>query len=336
MKQPIKTTILLTTSLFSSFSHSEATAPSIETTHEKKITAQKPTISTEKVAAAQKNIAHTEHAPRTTNTESSAANNNIASTESNKEIQKELSAIRDELQKLKPWYTALFPGLFALLGIATGGIISFVIQRGQRLHDTTERLKKSGFEAKLKLIEYRSKQVNEFYGPMLVLLKQSKELSMQLQNQLVMDAPKRYKFESDSTSKNGTSLFIHETGQPNKVFRLISELPYLGIHHKAALPRVKVIIDTGERLAKLIEEKSGLVKPSSEDLIACLGTYLAHLTALRDAYSLTQKPKGTAPRTHDAVFPREIEGLTRSDYDDFIKQIKDWEDLVDKLLKDPK
>ena len=329
MKKLTKINSVLITILFSSFAYSEPTTPPLPP-HESSASAQKAESSPEKATSPSSNTKQTEQHPLK-NTETSESTNITQP-----ELHKELVEIHDQLQKLKPWYTALFPGLFALLGIVIGGIISLLIQRGQRLHDTTERLKKSGFEAKLKLIEYRSKQVNEFYGPMLVLLKQSKELSMQLHNQLANDAPERYKFESDSTKKMGTSLFIYETGQPKKAFRLISELPYLGTRHKAALPRVKVIIDTGERLAKLIEEKSGLVKPSSQDLIGCLGTYLAHLTALRDAYSLTQRTKGTALRTHDAVFPREIEGLTRSDYDDFIKQIEEWENLVDKLLRDQK
>ncbi|MCK8663760.1 hypothetical protein M1M11_02560 [Pseudomonas azerbaijanoccidens] len=257
----------------------------------------------------------------------------LPSLETSPLIHNELVAIHDQLEKLKPWYAALYPGIFALLGILTGGGISVWIQRGQRKHDTAERLKKSGFEAKLKLIEYRSKQVNEFYGPMLVLLKQSKELSTQLHAQLSKDAPDRYSFKTDPTSKAGQSLFICQAGEPDKVFRLISELPYLGKNHSSALPRVKVIIDTGERMAKIIEEKSGLVKPSSQVLIGCLGIYLAHLTALKDAYSLTEKTKKSGPqRTHEAVFPREIEDLTRNDYDDLIGQIKEWETSVDNLL----
>lgn len=318
---------------FSSYSNSAPSTPAIEIPSGSSSSVQQAETVTEKPTAPSPTQAPTEQQKDTLLQHQ--ANENLENKIS-PEIHQELIAIHDQLQKLKPWYTAVFPGIFALLGIVIGGVISLFIQRSQRQHDTTERLKKSGFEAKLKLIEYRSKQVNEFYGPMLVLLKQSKELSMQLHTQLSADAPDRYKFENDSTSKMGKSLFIHQPDQPEKAFRLISELPYLGKNHKTALPRVKVIIDTGERLAKIIEEKSGLVKPSSQALIGCLGIYLAHLTALRDAYSLTQKPKGIALRTHDAVFPREIEGLTRSDYDDFITQITEWEELVDKLLKDQK
>lgn len=332
MKKLVKFNLILITFLFSSLTHSEPAAPPTDRPVESSANLQKidSLPKTESISLSPPPL-HGQPRPIEV-AESSKTVTNMQP----QALHEELVAIHDELQKLKPWYTALFPGLFALLGILAGGLISFLIQKSQRFHDTTERLKKSGFEAKLKLIEYRSKQVNEFYGPMLVLLKQSKELSTQLHTQLTKDSPARYIFECDNTSKTGTSLFIHESGKEKKAFRLISELPYLGTNHKAALPRVQVIIDTGERLAKLIEEKSGLVKPSSQKLIGCLGTYLAHLTALRDAYSLTQKTKGTAIRTHDAVFPREIETLTRNDYDDFIKQITEWEDMVDKLLKDKK
>jgi hypothetical protein len=61
-------------------------------------------------------------------------------------------------------------------------------------------------------------------------------------------------------------------------------------------------------------------------LNSCLGIYLAHLTALKDAYkqALQKNTKGLV-RIHTAVFPRNIQDLVKADYEEINSQIEAWE-----------
>jgi hypothetical protein len=212
------------------------------------------------------------------------------------------------------------------VGVAIAAWVNYILQARQMTHNESERKEKFSFDARQKLFEYRNKQNNEFYGPLLVLLAQSKELSNQLHEQLSKFDPSRYKFEDDNSSGVvKPTLFIHES--PDKrPLRLIEELPYLGRHVKALLPQVFVIIAVGDRMAALIEKSSGLANPKNSELSGCLGKYLAHLIALTDAYKQAEQgsPDGST-RIHTAVFPRNIQELVKADYDEINKQIQEWE-----------
>ncbi|HBO3059427.1 TPA: hypothetical protein L4R55_005859, partial [Pseudomonas aeruginosa] len=236
----------------------------------------------------------------------------------------------EKIDTLKPsWLEKVTPGALALFGVLLGGLINRTLQKKLLEHNKEESDKKLSFDIKIKTFEYRNKQINDFYGPLLILLNQSKEQSNQLHENLIKLDRERYRYATETIKTTGEkrkSLYITTHTLPPKAFRLIEELPNLGINFKICLPQVKVIIETGERVAKLIEEKSGLCNPTNIELNSCLGRYLAHLSALKDAYK--QAKHGAPPtenRTYSAAFPREIEKLTRSDYDEIIKQIKKWE-----------
>ena len=238
-----------------------------------------------------------------------------------------LTSISSQVFALKQsFWERLYPAIFGVLGVAIAGLVNYFLQARQMTHNESERKEKFSFDARQKLFEYRNKQNNEFYGPLLVLLAQSKELSTQLHEQLSKFDPSRYKFESDSSpGVVKLTLFIHE-GTDKRPLRLIEELPYLGQHIKAVLPQVFVIIAVGDRMAALIEKSSGLANPKNAELSGCLGKYLAHLTALTDAYKQAEQenPDGST-RIHTAVFPRRIQELVKADYDEINRQIEEWE-----------
>lgn len=238
-----------------------------------------------------------------------------------------LMSISSQVSALKQsFWERLYPALFGVVGVAIAAWVNYILQARQMTHNENERKEKFSFDARQKLFEYRNKQNNEFYGPLLVLLAQSKELSNQLHEQLSKFDPSRYKFEDDNSSGVvKPTLFIHES--PDKrPLRLIEELPYLGRHVKALLPQVFVIIAVGDRMAALIEKSSGLANPKNSELSGCLGKYLAHLIALTDAYKQAEQgsPDGST-RIHTAVFPRKIQELVKADYDEINKQIQEWE-----------
>lgn len=238
----------------------------------------------------------------------------------------EISKKIDDLPK-NSWLEKSTPAIFGFLGIIIGGILNFFLQKNQLNHNIKERKEKSYFETKQKIFEYKNRQINEFYAPLLVLLTQSKELSSQLYSQLIKTAPNRYQFQPEHNEAiDEKALHIVEPNQEAHTFRLIEELPYLGENHENLLPIVGIIIETGNRMARLIEEKSGLAIPYNIELNGCLGRYLAHLSALKDAYSQAkEKRKSSNIRTHSASFPREIQSLTRHDYDLICREINSWE-----------
>ncbi|MDU9027640.1 hypothetical protein [Pseudomonas mediterranea] len=238
-----------------------------------------------------------------------------------------LKNIGSQVSALKQTFLErLYPALFGVLGVVIAGLVNYHLQVRQIKHNESERKEKFSFDVRQKIFEYRSKQNNEFYGPLLVLLTQSKEVSKQLHEQLVKFDSKRYKFEDDGSSGVvRPALFIFDDSG-KRAFRLIEELPYLGRHIRDALPQVLVIIEVGDRMATLIEKSSGLANPKNSDLSSCLGIYLAHLTALKDAYKQAfQKSTRGSVRTHTAVFPRNIQDLVKADYEKINSQIEAWE-----------
>jgi hypothetical protein len=237
-----------------------------------------------------------------------------------------LTSINSQVAALKQsFWERLYPAIIAFLGVFIAGGVSYLLQARQLEHNENERKAKFSFDIRQKLFEYRSKQNNEFYGPLLVLLTQSKELSKQLHEQLAKIDSSRYQFE-DEQSLGGTkpTLFIH-AGTDKLPFRLIEEMPYLGRNVRSSLPQVNVVIEVGERMAALIEKSSGLANPKNTDLNVCLGVYLAHLIALKDAYSQAiQEAADSSVRIHTAVFPRNIQDLVKKDYDEINRQVEAW------------
>lgn len=243
-------------------------------------------------------------------------------------ISKDITAVSSQVTSLKQTILErLYPAIFAFIGVLIGGFVSYRLHVRQLKHNELERKAKFSFDIELKIFEYRSKQNNEFYGPLLVLLTQSKELSKQLHEQLVKLCSTRYRFEDESTSAGPKStLYVYEENDDAKPFRLIEDMPYIGANIKSALPQVKVIIEAGERMAAIIEKSSGLANPKNIELSSCLGVYLAHLAALKDAYTQAESmTDAEVVRTHTAVFPRRIQDLVKADYDEINNQMLSWE-----------
>ncbi|EPM1620750.1 hypothetical protein QK356_18870 [Pseudomonas aeruginosa] len=248
--------------------------------------------------------------------------------EETKSVQVAINDLSKKIDSLKTtWFEKSTPALFGFLGIIIGGILNLFLHKSQLNHNLQERQEKSSFEVQQKIFEYRNRQINEFYAPLLVLLTQSKELSEQLCEHLIKSNANRYQFHpEDDLDKEKKSLHIINSSEQRRIFRLIEELPYIGETHPTLLPLVNLIIETGERMAKLIEEKSGLADPRNIQLNSCLGKYLAHLSALKDAYNQAKGYHGSSNvRAHSAAFPRDIQELTRNDYNRICTEIHDWE-----------
>lgn len=244
----------------------------------------------------------------------------ISLSRTNEDMSKKIDALRPStLEKL-------YPAIFGFLGVLLGGLINLILHKSQISYNREERKEKFSFEVKQKIFEYRSKQNNDFYGPLLVLLAQSKELSSQLHDQIQKFDSTRYGYRTNITDTSPKKTLHVLTGRNPVPFRLIEELPYLGKHISASLPQVAVIIEVGEQLSALIERSSGLANPKNLELSGCLGNYLAHLRALKDSYEQAKDSTSTGPtRLYTAVFPRQIYDLAKKDYDEINTQIAEWE-----------
>lgn len=238
----------------------------------------------------------------------------------NEEISKKIDSLKQSMIE------KLYPAIFGFMGILFGGLLNFYLHRSQLSYNREERKENFSFEVKQKIFEYRNKQNNEFYGPLLILLAQSKELSSQLHDQIQKFDGIRYAYRTNITeSRPKKTLHVFTRGRAIP-FRLIEELPHLGKYIQASLPQVAVIIEVGEQLSALIERSSGLANPNNLELIGCLGNYLAHLRALKDSYIQATEPTSSEPtRLYSAVFPRQIYDLAKKDYDDINTQISEWE-----------
>lgn len=252
----------------------------------------------------------------------------ISLSRENEEIRKKIDSLKQSMIE------KLYPAIFGFLGILFGGLLNFYLHKSQLSYNREDRKENFSFEVKQKIFEYRNKQNNEFYGPLLILLAQSKELSSQLHDQIQKFDGIRYAYRTNITDSRPKKTLHVFTGGRVIPFRLIEELPHLGKYIKASLPQVAVIIEVGEQLSALIERSSGLANPNNLELSGCLGNYLAHLRALKDSYIQAKEPTPSEPtRLYTAVFPRQIYDLAKKDYDDINTQIADWELQTKPALK---
>ncbi|WP_434721118.1 hypothetical protein ACOZ4J_27245 [Pseudomonas syringae pv. actinidiae] len=247
-----------------------------------------------------------------------------------KQVNAKLEKLNSNLQEnsIKPYV----PLLAALAISVIGALVTIFSQSRLFTHNAESQAKKSGYDAKSKLLEYRYKQINDFYGPLLVLIKQSYNLSRQLHELLIADNPVAYYYFEDPQRNNRSSLYTKHSDPNGVPFRLISSLPHLGKNNANCLPYVKLILDTGSRMAKLIEEKYGFADPSNEPLMLCFAEYLSHRLALNDAYEQALLPDETHVRIHNAVYPWRLEELVRGDYEKIVAEISEWPKIIDALI----
>lgn len=247
-----------------------------------------------------------------------------------KQVNAKLEKLNYSLQEnsIKPYV----PLLAALAISVIGALVTIFTQSRLFTHNAESQAKKSGYDAKSKLLEYRYKQINDFYGPLLILIKQSYNLSRQLHELLIADNPLAYYYFKDPQRNNRSSLYTRHSDPNGAPFRLISSLPHLGKNNANCLPYVKLILDTGSRMADLIEEKSGFADPSNEPLMLCFAEYLSHRLALNDAYEQALLPEETHARVHNAVYPWRLEELVRSDYEKIVAEISEWPKIIEALI----
>ena len=246
------------------------------------------------------------------------------------------------------------PAVIGFVGILCGGLWSLALQRRQskasveqqnqqantsidlqrRQLEVTERTSRASaaYESLSKVMDYRSRQVNEFYYPLRLMLSRSAGVRRQLCDQLQAKAPLRFKFMEDGGKRR---LYAMEVGGASSRFRLIEHMYELATKHAELLPLVKEIVSIGESMSKLIHDKGGLAVVESDELAELLGRYLAHFSILRDVHHKAEKsPEILAEIKYNVAYPIKFDECLDADLRKLNDEIDQWTLLSKQLWND--
>ena len=133
------------------------------------------------------------------------------------------------------------------------------------------------------ILEFRLRQMEQFYAPMFALLGQSKGLYDKLMEQLVEDHPGRYRKPANPGPRDYRFEVLDKRGEWQG-FRLLDQLPAIKADPKA-LALIDRILEIGDRMTKIISRHAGL---ASADLMDFLGRYMAHYAILSTIHKLNE------------------------------------------------
>jgi hypothetical protein len=178
-----------------------------------------------------------------------------------------------------------------------------------------------------KILDFRLKQMEQFYAPMFALLGQSKGLYDKMRLQLAQDEPSRYRLNPE---KNSTDEFqVLAKDGTWKSFRLLDQLPAVRSDPKA-FALAEGILEIGEKMTTIISEHAGL---ASESLIDLLGQYMAHYATLHTIYKRGET-EAYEPGWHKVrYYPRELNAQVESGYRELSAFIDEYVEASKKMLK---
>jgi hypothetical protein len=175
------------------------------------------------------------------------------------------------------------------------------------------------FEHTEKILEFRLKQLEQFYAPMFALLGQSKGLYDKMQLQLAQDEPARYRLVHVQGPGDYPLQVISKDGTWQG-FRLLDQLPAVRANPKA-LALVQGILAIGKQMTEIISKHAGL---ASEGLIPMLGQYMAHYAILSTIYSV-RETEAYEPGWHKmGYYPRELNSKIEEGYRELSQFLDDY------------
>lgn len=179
-----------------------------------------------------------------------------------------------------------------------------------------------------KILEFRLKQMEQFYAPMRALLGQSKGLYDKMIRQLAAGEPKRYRKDPHSTDDDFRLQVVASDGTW-KEFRLLDQLPAVRNNEKA-FALAKEILKIGDKMTQIISEHAGL---ASEDVIDLLGEYMAHYATISTIDRLNES-EPYEPGWHKVMYyPRELNGKIESGYRELSKFINKYAETGARMLE---
>lgn len=183
---------------------------------------------------------------------------------------------------------AIIGGTAAFLGVIVAGLLTLLTahltanrERQRMSIAAVQQLElarqQAVFQQTEKLLEFRVKQLEEFYAPMFALLQQSTALYIKMCQQLSEDEPERYRSVAEPET-NSFQMKVKARDGTWKEFRLVDQLPAVKKNIKAYALAKGIIAIAGKTTA-IISEHAGL---ATADLMNILGHYLAHYAILSE------------------------------------------------------
>jgi hypothetical protein len=178
------------------------------------------------------------------------------------------------------------------------------------------------------MMEFKQKQIQEFYGPLYAALRQSRGLYDKLLDQLVYDEPARYQRTPNATGDDYRLQVLDKAGQW-KDFRLVDQLPAIKSNQRA-MALADAIIGLGKNMCEIIATRAGYAAENSVEL---LGLYMAHhaiLTAIRNG----SETEAFEPGRHKVgAYPRALDQVIGDKYHELSKALDQYGQAYDRALQ---
>jgi hypothetical protein len=250
--------------------------------------------------------------------------------------------------------TVYLPAGIGFLGVLVGTIITFLSQqkllKHQQIladkaaaHDTELADKRVNVEIASSFAQWQLKQLSELYGPLHALFRQSNEIYRHMNTVLVGADPEKFRLLQGNASDDfdGKIFEIFLDGQW-VCFRTIMHIGEVYGRNYGIEDYFDEVVAIGGRIANVIVEKAGYVRPEPRELASVFGKYLAHYSVLNRLHTHTQAKYSRSTGNSDsatqaddmfvediavdeaAVFPREINRLVDLGFDALNRELNEW------------
>lgn len=246
-------------------------------------------------------------------------------------------ALEKQIEGLRPsrwdkWLSALAGLAGALLGATVAACSAYLLQKQRQQFEQTAARQTAGINELAQIKQFRSRQLNEFYGPLQALLQQGLVVRDELYRRMTV-APAAGVAFSNLPPRPGSqhqSLGIQHGTEPVVPFRLIDELPFIQQAYPQLMSNVGEMVRINSLVVALIHDKVGLVLHENSDLSQKLGVFLAHQSVLQEVHASVKGSGGSTVPAHgySTTFPAGLQEAVDADCTKLRNELRQWEEQV--------
>lgn len=259
-----------------------------------------------------------------------------------RDLHNELGTVRQSIDNLTKaandkWLSALTGLVGVLAGAGVTGLFGVVLQRWRlraekdaddrkAARETRRAERDFGLGAMADVQTFRTRQLNEFYGPFRVLLSQIRVLRDEFDKRLLAS----WKEEDGALLGHRgygrrRHLAVERPGIEVRGFRLIDEMTFVRKNYPELMSTVGEIVSTGDLLAVHLHKNGGLLDPRSTWLGKQIAVYLAHQRVLKEIFERAQSDADAMwVANYSTVYPRELDRLIERDYKRLYRSQARW------------